>query len=67
MGALQGGLKGPPDYRFAAAAFAAGGSACSPRILGIGAVSGHQEHRSPSTSVATDARGWRSTVRRRGR
>ena len=34
------------------------------RILGIGAVSGHHEHRSPSTNVATDARGWRSTLRR---
>jgi hypothetical protein len=37
--------------------FATGGRACSPRILGIGAVAGHQEHRNPSTSVATDARG----------
>jgi hypothetical protein len=35
----------------------AGGSACRPSILGIGAVSGHQEHRSPRTRVATDARG----------
>jgi hypothetical protein len=42
----------------------AGGSACKPRILGIGADSGHQEHRSPSMSVATEARGWRSTFRR---
>jgi hypothetical protein len=33
-------------------------------ILGIGADSGHHEQRSPSTSVATDARGWRSTFRR---
>jgi len=53
-----------PCHRFDAAAFAEGGRACSPRILGIGADSGHHEHRSPSTSVATDARGWRSTLRR---
>src|SRR5580700_3178522 len=33
-------------------------------MLGIGAVSGHHEHRSPSTRVATEARGWRSTLRR---
>jgi hypothetical protein len=44
-------------HRFDAAAFAAGGKACKPRILGIGADSGHDEHRSPNTSVATDARG----------
>jgi hypothetical protein len=50
--------------RFDAAAFAAGGKACKPRILGIGAASGHHEHRSPRTRVATDARGWRSTFRR---
>jgi hypothetical protein len=42
---------------FDAAAFAAGGNVCNPRILGIGADSGHQEHRSPSTKVATEARG----------
>jgi hypothetical protein len=53
-----------PGHRFDAAAFATGGIACSPSILGIGAVSGHHEHRSPSTNVATDARGWRSTLRR---
>jgi hypothetical protein len=52
-----------PGHR-PAAAFAAGGRAYSPRILGIGADSGHHEHRSPSTRVATDARGWRSTLRR---
>jgi hypothetical protein len=40
-----------------AAAFPAGGRACSPRILGIGADSGHHEHRSPSMRAATDARG----------
>jgi hypothetical protein len=39
------------------AAFAAGGKACKPVILGIGADSGHYEQRSPSTRVATDARG----------
>jgi hypothetical protein len=52
-----------PDHRFDARAFAAGGSACKPSILGIGANSGHQEHPSPRTRVATDARGWRSTFR----
>jgi hypothetical protein len=30
----------------------------------MGADSGHHEHRSPSTRVATEARGWRSTFRR---
>jgi hypothetical protein len=44
-------------HRFDAAAVAAGGNGCSPRILGIGADSGHHEHRSPKTRVATDARG----------
>jgi hypothetical protein len=39
------------------AGFAAGGNACKPVILGIGADSGHYEQRSPSTRVATDARG----------
>jgi hypothetical protein len=48
-----------PGHR-PAAAFATGDTACSPRILGIGAVSGHHEHRSPRTRVATDARGRRS-------
>jgi hypothetical protein len=43
--------------RFDAPAFAAGGKACKPRILGIGVDSGHHEHRSPSPNVATDARG----------
>jgi hypothetical protein len=33
-------------------------------FFGIGAASGHHEHRSPSTRVATEARGWRSTFRR---
>jgi hypothetical protein len=47
-------------HRFDAAAFAAGINACNPRILGIGADSGHHEQRSPSTRVATQARGWRS-------
>jgi hypothetical protein len=47
---------GPP-HRFDAAAFAAGGKGCNPRILGIGADSGHHEHRSPNTRVATDASG----------
>jgi hypothetical protein len=51
-------------HKFDAAAFAAGGRVCNARILGIGADSGHHEHRSPSTRVATDARGWRSTFRR---
>jgi hypothetical protein len=37
---------------------AAEGGACSPRILSIGADSGHQEHRGPRTRVATNARGW---------
>jgi len=32
--------------------------------LGIGADSGHHEHRSPSTGVAIDASGWRPMVRR---
>jgi hypothetical protein len=54
----------PPDHRFVAADFAAGGTECRPRILGIGADSGHHEHRSPRTRVATEARGWRSTFRR---
>jgi hypothetical protein len=44
-------------HRFDAAAFATGGRACKPRILGIGADSGNHEQRSPSTRVATDARG----------
>jgi hypothetical protein len=52
------------DHIFDVAAFAAGGSACKPRILGMGADSGRHEHRSPSTRVATKAGGWRSTFRR---
>ena len=44
-------------YRVEAAISTDGGKACSPRILGIGADSGHQEQRSPSTRVATDATG----------
>jgi hypothetical protein len=51
-------------HRFDAAVFAAGGKACSPRILGIGADSGHHEHRRPSTNVPTDASGCRPTIRR---
>jgi hypothetical protein len=43
---------GARDQRLDTAAFAAGGNACKPR-----ADCGHQEQRSPSTSVATDARG----------
>jgi hypothetical protein len=46
------------------AAFAAGGNACKPVILGIGADSGHYEQRSPSTRVATDARGCTPTFHR---
>jgi hypothetical protein len=46
-----------PAHRFDAAAFAAGGNTCNPSILGIGADSGHHEHRSPNTSVATEASG----------
>jgi hypothetical protein len=42
----------------------AGGSAYRPSSFGIGAEPRHQEHRRPSTSVPTDASGWRSTVRR---
>jgi hypothetical protein len=42
----------------------AGGRAYRPSSFGIGAMPGHQEHRRPSTSVPTDARGWRSTARR---
>jgi hypothetical protein len=42
----------------------AGGKAYSPSSFGIGADPGHHEHRNPSTSVPTDARGWRSSVRR---
>ena len=42
----------------------AGGREDSPSSLGIGAEPGHQEHRRPSTSVPTEASGWRSTVRR---
>jgi hypothetical protein len=42
----------------------AGGKALSPSSFGIGADSGHQEHRRPSTIVPTEASGWRSTVRR---
>ena len=38
-------------------AVAAGGSACRPRIFGIGAEPGHHEHRKPSTSVPTEASG----------
>jgi hypothetical protein len=45
-------------------AVAAGGSACRPRIFGIGADPGHHEQRKPSTSVPTEASGWRSTFRR---
>jgi hypothetical protein len=41
-----------------------GGSANNPSSFGIGAEPGHQEHRSPSTSVPTEASGCRSTVRR---
>jgi hypothetical protein len=43
--------------RFDAVAFASGGKTCRPRVLGMGADSGHHEHRSPSTNVATDASG----------
>jgi hypothetical protein len=39
------------------------GDAYKPSSFGIGADPGHQEHRSPSTSVPTEASGWRSTVR----
>jgi hypothetical protein len=49
--------RSPVGHKFDAAAVAAGGNACNPRILGIGADSGHHEQRSPNTSVATDARG----------
>jgi hypothetical protein len=42
----------------------AGGGAHSPSSFGIGADPGHHEHRSPSTSVPTEASGCRSTVRR---
>jgi hypothetical protein len=42
----------------------AGGSANSPSSLGIGANPGHHEHLRPSTSVPTEASGWRSSVRR---
>jgi hypothetical protein len=35
----------------------AGGSAYSPRSLGIGADPGHHEHRKPSTKVPTEASG----------
>jgi len=45
-------------------AFAAGGKTCRPRIFGIGAEPGHQEHRRPSTRLPTEASGWRSTVRK---
>jgi hypothetical protein len=44
-------------HRFEAIAFAAGGKVCKLGILGIGADSGHHEHRNPSTRVATDANG----------
>jgi hypothetical protein len=40
-----------------AVAPAAGGSAYSPSSFGIGADPGHHEHRSPSTSVPTEASG----------
>jgi hypothetical protein len=39
-------------HRFDAAAFAAGGNACNPRILGIGADSGHHEHRNSRTGLS---------------
>jgi hypothetical protein len=42
----------------------AGGKAYSPSSLGMGANPGHHEHRRPSTRVPTEARGWRSRVRR---
>jgi hypothetical protein len=32
-------------------------------IIGIGAETGHHEHRSSSTKLPTDASGWRSIVR----
>jgi hypothetical protein len=51
-------------HRFDTAAFATGGNACSPRIVGMGAVSGHHEHRRPSTRVATPTR--RAEVHRDG-
>jgi hypothetical protein len=38
-------------HRLDAAAFAAGGKACNPRILGMGADSGHHEQRSPSMQI----------------
>jgi hypothetical protein len=37
-------------------------AACSPHQDGIGADPWHQEHRSPSTRLSTDAPGWRSII-----
>jgi hypothetical protein len=42
----------------------AGGRAYNPSNFGIGADPGHQEQRSPSTKVPTEANGWRSMVLR---
>jgi hypothetical protein len=55
-GLVAGGAAILSAHRFDAT-FAIGGRACRPRILGIGANSGHHEHRNPNTRVATDARG----------
>jgi hypothetical protein len=59
---------GPPRHVFAFTletdALAPSRRAKSLSSFGIGAEPGHQEHRRPSTSVPTEARGWRSTVRR---
>jgi hypothetical protein len=41
--------KRSPDHRFDAAAFAAGGNACKPRILGIGATDGLDLSAAPLT------------------
>jgi hypothetical protein len=68
--ARSNGRRFEPSYVGASAsasgadfALAAGGNACRPAILGIGAAPPHHEHRSPSTRLPTEANGWRSTVR----
>jgi hypothetical protein len=45
----------------------AGGGACSPMILGMGAEPAHHEHLSPGTRLPIDAMGWRSNIERSDR
>jgi hypothetical protein len=69
VGALAQGAAPAPfgslsHAHHAVSARLAGGRTDSPISFGIGADPGHHEHRRPSTSVPTEASGWRSTVRR---